>query len=59
MISLSELASEKIKRMAEENNCVSNIRVMVVGGGCSGLTYEIDFESEGTDDDASYESYGV
>ena len=59
MISLSESASERIKRMAKKNNCAVSIRIMVVGGGCSGLTYDMDFESDRTDDDMSYESHGV
>ena len=59
MISLSEPASDKIKRMAEDNNCDSNIRIMVVGGGCSGLTYDMDFEAESSEGDETYESHGV
>ena len=44
MISISEKASEKIKNMALDNKCDAGIRLMVVGGGCSGYSYELDFE---------------
>ena len=47
MISISEKASKKIKNMALDSNCGPDIRVMVVGGGCSGLSYDMDFETEG------------
>jgi iron-sulfur cluster assembly protein len=59
MINLSEPASDKIKQMAKNKNCPSDIRIMVVGGGCSGLTYDMNFEPESSEDDESYESHGV
>ena len=59
MVSLSEPASAKIKQMAKDNDCPSNIRIMIVGGGCSGLTYDMNFEPESSDDDITYESFGV
>ena len=52
MITLTDAAASKIRAMAEQHN-VSHlgIRVMVVGGGCSGLTYDMDFEeNEGEGD---------
>ena len=45
MISISEKASKKIKNMALDSNCGPDIRVMVVDGGCSGLSYDMDFEN--------------
>ena len=59
MIGLSEQASDKIKQMATDNECPSDLRIMIVGGGCSGLTYDLSFEEEGSDDDMTYESFGV
>jgi|TARA_R110000824_G_scaffold5670_16_gene26240 iron-sulfur cluster insertion protein len=58
-ISISEKASEIIKSMALDKNCNPNIRIMVVGGGCSGLTYDMDFEDLQNDGDEVYDSYGV
>jgi iron-sulfur cluster assembly protein len=59
MVNLSEQASDKIKQMAIDSNRPPDIRIMVVGGGCSGLTYDMNFEAEGADDDMAYESFGV
>jgi iron-sulfur cluster assembly accessory protein len=59
MVSISEKAAEKIKNMALENSRDSSIRVMVVGGGCSGLSYDIDFEDAQNDGDKVYNSCGV
>ena len=59
MISITEKASEKIKNMALDNKRNPGIRVMVVGGGCSGLSYDLDFETESHDGDEVFESEGV
>jgi iron-sulfur cluster insertion protein len=43
---LTELAVTKVKEMAKAQNLEDNgLRVMVVGGGCSGFTYDMDFET--------------
>ena len=60
MISLSESATKKIQSMADEHGVnEAGIRVMVVGGGCSGLTYDMDFESAEKEGDQVFESEGV
>jgi|TARA_R110002074_G_scaffold332789_2_gene503061 iron-sulfur cluster assembly accessory protein len=59
MISISEKASSKIKAMAATSGCDPNVRLSVVGGGCSGLTYDIDFEDAGSTEDKVYDSYGI
>ena len=59
MISISEKASEKIKNMALDKNCGPDIRVMVVGGGCSGLSYDMDFETQTREGDEVFETEGV
>ncbi len=46
MLNLSEAAARKIGNMADQHEAVgAGVRVMVVGGGCSGLTYDMDFET--------------
>ena len=45
--------------MAQENLTGYGIRVGVVGGGCSGFQYSMDFENEQKDGDQVYEQGGV
>jgi iron-sulfur cluster assembly protein len=47
MITMTEKAVKEIKRIQENDPSASNahLRVMVVGGGCSGMSYKLGFES--------------
>jgi iron-sulfur cluster assembly accessory protein len=45
--------------MAQENLTGYGIRVGVVGGGCSGFQYSMDFENEMKDGDQVYEQGGI
>jgi len=46
-ITISDKASIEIKRLMKENNLAENfgLRVGVKGGGCSGLSYTLSFDS--------------
>lgn len=46
MIDVTEKAVEEIKRIrsAEKDSEGSYLRVMVIGGGCSGMSYKIGFD---------------
>lgn len=47
MIAVTESAVERLRAVATENNVeLVGIRVGVTGGGCSGLSYMLDFEKE-------------
>ena len=60
MLHLTNSAADKIREMAVEHQANdAGIRVMVVGGGCSGLSYDMDFETEARDGDEVFESEGV
>lgn len=60
MITLTDAAARKIHTMATEHQVDEHaIRVMVVGGGCSGLTYDMDFEHETREGDLVVEHDGV
>jgi len=60
MVSLTAAAGTRIKFMSDENEQSSpGIRLSVVGGGCSGLSYDIDFESEELEGDSVITSEGV
>lgn len=60
MITLTTAAASKVRNMAEEHQAQgSGVRVMVVGGGCSGLTYDMDFETDPREGDQVFEADGV
>jgi iron-sulfur cluster assembly protein len=50
-ISLTDRAAARIKELiAADSREVQGLRVKVVGGGCSGLQYKVDFDmTKGTD----------
>jgi|TARA_R110000824_G_scaffold29140_1_gene97233 iron-sulfur cluster insertion protein len=60
MITLTTAAVQKIQAMAEQDELDKpGIRVVVVGGGCSGLTYAMDFESDSGEGDQIFQSGDV
>ena len=63
-ISVSERAAKRLKEIREEKSVPDDVpvRVGVAGGGCSGLTYDLDFEDNKEDSDDQeqlFESNGV
>ena len=60
MIKVTETArSQAIKLMEEDGKPNAFIRVGVQGGGCSGLMYQLEFDTELREDDKSFEDNGV
>jgi len=61
MLFVSESASTKIKQIMEEQSMSPGhfVRVSVLGGGCSGLSYKMDFDDKLQSDDQSFEDKGV
>ncbi len=57
MITLSEKAYQKVKQLMQEANYDSTyfLKVEVIGGGCSGLKYNMDFTNQSSDDDQVFE----
>ena len=57
--------TDKAKKMVEElmqQNCLDSshfLRVSVQGGGCSGLSYKLDFDNEEKPGDQFFEDQGV
>jgi iron-sulfur cluster assembly protein len=61
MISVTDKAKERITNLRIEENHPenSNIRVSVKGGGCSGLMYDLNFDSTINPADQIFEDKGV
>ena len=61
MIIVSEKAKERIIALRQEEGHKENenIRVSVKGGGCSGLMYDLDFDSSLIETDHVFEDKGV
>ena len=59
-VQLTAKAVEMVKdAMSRENLTGYGIRVGVVGGGCSGFQYSMDFENAERDGDAVFEQDGI
>jgi iron-sulfur cluster assembly protein len=61
MITVSETAKAKLQSLMQEGNIQTDsfLRVGVEGGGCSGLSYKMDFDSTLKDGDQLFEDKGV
>ena len=59
-VTLTEKAATMVKEaMKQENLSGHGLRVGVMGGGCSGLQYLLDFAEKATDEDFVSEQFGV
>lgn len=61
MIKVSDSARDQVMKLKADQQVVADafIRVGVKGGGCSGLTYLMDFDTEMKEDDKVFEDKGV
>ncbi len=61
MISFTEKAVDKILSIMKEQKVTDDtrVRVGVKGGGCSGFTYTVDFDSRKGKFDLEFESFGL
>lgn len=62
LVTLTERAAKEVQRVIEENQLPAEtyVRIGAKGGGCSGLTYVLDFDKAGpTEFDISYPQHGV
>jgi len=60
VITLTEKAAQKVQTLQQqEGKAGYALRLKVVGGGCSGYSYAMDFEQSSTPDDAVFEDHGV
>ena len=52
MITLTDASIQRIEVMAEQEKLENaSIRIAVIGGGCSGFSYDIQFDNEERSDD--------
>lgn len=62
MIQISEPAAKQIDRLKAEDSKLtaeSFLRVKVVPGGCSGMSYKLDFDQALNPDDKVFEDHGT
>src|SRR4051812_15712416 len=60
MIHVTEKAASEIRRLlTKEPSSESFLRVQVVGGGCSGMSYKLGFETDKRENDKIFEEHGV
>jgi len=61
MVTVTEKAKDRIKELRQEEGKTNdhNIRVSVQGGGCSGLMYDLKFDSTIEDSDEIFEDNGI
>lgn len=60
-ITLTEKAATKVRDLIQRDGAPegAGLRVRVVGGGCSGMSYQLTIEREARADDKVFESQGV
>lgn len=60
MITITDKAAAKVKEIAKAENLEGQgLRLRVIGGGCSGFSYDLYFEEKPEEDDEKFESNGV
>ena len=63
MIYVSDKAKEKVTTLMKEASVAGQpeyfLRVSVVGGGCSGLSYKMDFDNQQKPNDQVFEHNGI
>ncbi len=60
MVTLTEMAAKKIGDLRlEEGKPEWGLRIRIVGGGCSGMSYELGWEDEPTAGDEIVEAHGI
>ncbi len=62
MIKVSETAKQKVIQLMQDDGfdaATDYIRVGVKSGGCSGLSYDLNFDKNQKDDDKVFEDNGV
>ena len=61
LVNVTESAAQQIKRLLDQEGKLEShaLRLKVVGGGCSGLSYQLAFDDQQRENDSEVESGGV
>ena len=61
MITVSDNAKEKVEKLKKDTGLddTFRLRASVAGGGCSGLSYQLDFDDEVRPMDQEFEDKGI
>ena len=60
MITMTDKAVEKVRNLQQQEGKPGYaLRLRVVGGGCSGYSYSMDFEQGPAEGDSTFENHGV
>ena len=61
MVTVTESAAYKIKDLIDRDGHSDDhgLRLKVIGGGCSGLQYRLEFDNTVGEDDSTIEAFGV
>jgi iron-sulfur cluster assembly accessory protein len=61
LVTVTETATQQIKRLLDQEGKVEThaLRMKVIGGGCSGLQYQLMFDDSAKDGDSEIASGGV
>ena len=60
LLTITEKAASKIKQVASKQGKTDvALRIQVVGGGCSGLSYQFGFADQISSNDKLFEQFGV
>lgn len=58
-IKVTDACAERLAAIAEAGGVRKNLRVAVLGGGCSGFSYEFSLEDDAAEDDLVIEAGGA
>ncbi|MCG8587870.1 MAG: iron-sulfur cluster assembly accessory protein [Proteobacteria bacterium] len=61
LVEITTAAADRIRALLEEDGKLEShaLRMKVIGGGCSGLQYELSFDDRETDVDSLIEGQGI
>ena len=61
MLNISDRAKQKVLKIKKQDNLDESyfVRVSVVAGGCSGMTYKMDFDNKSKEGDEVFEDKGI